>query len=77
MNVSHLVLLPAADCAEQHGVSKKTWVRWDRARRIPAPVRIGRVVRWDPTVLEEWRRQGCPDRNTFRRDSASTERNQK
>lgn len=29
-------------------------------RRLPAPVRIGRLVRWDRRTLEQWISNGCP-----------------
>ncbi len=28
--------------------------------RIPPPLRVGRLVRWDPRVVQKWVDDGCP-----------------
>lgn len=30
------------------------------AGRLPAPVRLGRLIRWDAAVIDEWIASGCP-----------------
>ncbi len=39
--------------------------RYDAAGRLPAPVRIGKAVRWRRSEIEQWIAAGCPDRRTW------------
>lgn len=48
------------------GMSAKALRRADQADKIPAPMRIGRNVRWRRQELIEWMEAGCPDRPTWR-----------
>ena len=34
--------------------------RMSDAGRMPAPVRVGFLVRWNRAVIENWIAQGCP-----------------
>ena len=55
-------LIDARAAAALAGVSKRTWLRLDQAERVPAPVRLGRSVRWSRPELERWIELGCPAR---------------
>ncbi len=35
------------------------------AGKMPAPVRVGRAVRWRRSCIAMWIELGCPDRATF------------
>ena len=37
----------------------------DLAGKLPAPVRIGRAVRWRLDELQAWRAAGCPPRDEW------------
>jgi len=39
-------LLTAAECCEIIGCSVPTWWRWNRERKIPKPVKLGKLTRW-------------------------------
>jgi predicted DNA-binding transcriptional regulator AlpA len=59
------LLLRARDAARLCAVSLATWERWHAAGRCPAPVRIGKTVRWRADELAAWIELGCPDRKTW------------
>lgn len=42
------------------GASSRTVRRLADWGRMPRPVSLGRMVRWQRSVIEEWIRQGCP-----------------
>lgn len=46
--------------AEILGISKRTLWRLRSSRKIPEPVRLGNVVRWDVDEIDNWIRLGCP-----------------
>lgn len=54
----------APELAERYRVALDTVHRWGRERTdgFPAPLRVGRVVRWVETEVEEWEatRHGQP-----------------
>jgi len=55
------LLLDAKDVARLLSVSVRTvWTLRDMGR-LPAPVRIGRCVRWRRQDIEKWVERGCPD----------------
>ena len=35
--------------------------RLSRASRMPCPVRLGQLLRWNATELAEWLSAGCPN----------------
>jgi excisionase family DNA binding protein len=43
------------DCSARHVY------RLAGAGRMPAPVRLGSLVRWSRVVIERWIGDGCPD----------------
>lgn len=47
------------------GLSERAWRRLDVTGQVPAPVHIGRNVRWRLSELARWARRGCPDRDTW------------
>jgi len=53
-------LLTAAEAAEMAGVGKRSWWRYSSSGKAPAPVRIGRSVRWRRAELADWIARGCP-----------------
>ena len=54
------LLIPAERVAELLGISKRTLWRLLSAGRLPEPVRLGGVVRWNQGELQDWIEQGCP-----------------
>ena len=53
-------LLTAAEAAEMAGVGKRSWWRFSSSGKAPAPVRIGRSVRWRRAEIADWIAAGCP-----------------
>jgi len=47
-------------------LSTKTIRRWVDAGRIPGVVRLGRLVRFNMQILDQWIAAGCPTAATFR-----------
>jgi predicted DNA-binding transcriptional regulator AlpA len=42
------------------GASPRTVRRLADWGRMPRPISLGRMVRWQRSVIEEWIREGCP-----------------
>lgn len=59
-----MALMDARDVSRRLSVSTRTVWRLLSADQLPKPVRIGRSVRWQREVVEEWIRLGCPDQST-------------
>ncbi len=55
-------LIDAVTLAEKLNVHEVTIRRWQRSGKIPAPVRLGRAVKWRLMEVEEWIAAGCPPR---------------
>jgi excisionase family DNA binding protein len=55
-----LITLTVADVATVLGCSRKHVYTMTDAGRMPAPIRIGRLVRWDREVIQRWIQDGCP-----------------
>jgi excisionase family DNA binding protein len=54
-------LLIGAEClANLLQLSTRTLWRLVHAGKIPAPLRIGRSVRWKRSEIEQWIEAGCP-----------------
>lgn len=49
-----------AAVAERLAVSKRHVLRLCDAGRLPRPIRLGRLVRWDLDAIDEWIAAGCP-----------------
>jgi excisionase family DNA binding protein len=53
-------LLDVAAVAEMLGCSQRHVYRLSDAGRMPAPVKLGSLVRWSAAAIREWIDQGCP-----------------
>lgn len=53
-------LIAVAELAELLGVSVRTIWRKESTGHLPAPVRIGGLVRWRRTEIMQWIDDGCP-----------------
>ncbi len=51
--------------AEKLNVHEVTVRKWQRSGKIPAPVRIGRTVKWRLTEIEAWIKAACPPRSRW------------
>ncbi|MBW7863584.1 MAG: helix-turn-helix domain-containing protein [Candidatus Hydrogenedens sp.] len=54
-------LLDVAALAELLGCSERGVWRWRDSGRLPAPVTLGRLVRWREGDIQAWIQAGCPD----------------
>ena len=57
--------LTAEQAAVLIGIGRAHFFKLRSADRIPAPLRLGRCVRWLRDDLVEWLRLGCPPRERF------------
>jgi len=55
----------AAEAAALCGVSRSTWLSWDRAGLCPRRIVIRGCVRWSRLQLARWSMAGAPDRAAF------------
>jgi predicted DNA-binding transcriptional regulator AlpA len=53
-------LLRIRDIAARLGCSTKHITRLRAAGAMPRPLEIGALLRWDPNVVEDWIKRGCP-----------------
>jgi excisionase family DNA binding protein len=53
-------LLDVQAVAEMLGCSTRHVYRLSDAGRMPAPVKLGALVRWNRAEIEAWISQGCP-----------------
>jgi predicted DNA-binding transcriptional regulator AlpA len=56
------------------GASRATWCRLRVAGKIPAPIKLGRCVRWNRAELAEWVNAGCPPRDMWEAIKAQNRR---
>jgi excisionase family DNA binding protein len=54
------VLLDVRAVAKMLGCSPRHVYRLSDGGRMPAPVKLGALVRWRATAIEEWIAAGCP-----------------
>ncbi|MCA9319405.1 MAG: helix-turn-helix domain-containing protein [Planctomycetes bacterium] len=54
------VLLTSEDLTRLLQVSKTTLYSLRQRAGFPAPVKIGRSIRWPRHSVEDWIREGCP-----------------
>ena len=60
------LLLDVHATARALGVPSKTVGNWNRAGRLPVPIRMGRrSLFWRADELAEWVRRGCPSRQRW------------
>lgn len=57
---SETILIPAEKVAELLGISKRTLWRLLSSGKLPEPVRLGSLVRWNRVELQHWIEEGCP-----------------
>lgn len=60
-------LLDVQAVAELLGCSQRHVYRLSDAGNMPAPVRLGSLVRWSASAIRQWIDAGCPARS--RKDS--------
>jgi len=54
-------VLSVDDVAEHFDVTSRTIWNWVAAHEFPAPLRVGRRMRyWSAEVIDEWIEAGCP-----------------
>jgi len=53
-------LLDVQAVAEMLGCSTRHVYRLSDAGKMPAPVKLGSLVRWSAGAIREWVDQGCP-----------------
>jgi len=53
-------LLDVQAVADLLGCSSRHVYRLSDAGRMPAPVKLGALVRWSKSAIEEWVAAGCP-----------------
>ena len=54
------VLIAATELAELLGISVRTVWRNESNGNLPAPVRLGGLVRWRRSEIMHWIDEGCP-----------------
>lgn len=57
--------LPAPDTAKLLGISERHLWSLSASGRLPAPIRLGRSVRWRLDELRAWLDAGCPPRDRW------------
>ncbi len=55
-------LLDVDQVAAKLNCSKRHVYRLSDAARMPRPVRLGALVRWNRQAIDEWIAAGCPSR---------------
>ena len=55
--------------AARLSVSAKTVRRWADSGQMPKPIRVGRLLRWRPEVIDQWVADGCPSRESHARST--------
>ncbi len=58
-------LLTAGDLAKRLRVSLRQVRKLHSEALVPAPVRLGRSVRWRGSEVGKWIEAGCPNRETW------------
>ena len=53
-------MLTVHDVARMLNCSARTVYRLTDSGRMPRPVKLGALVRWSRTTLEQWITDGCP-----------------
>ena len=64
-------LLNVSALAKRLSVSVRQAHRMNKAGLIPAPLRIGGVVRWHPDEISQWLRSGAPVRSVWEQGQAT------
>lgn len=48
------------DLCERYQITRLSLWQWRRAGRLPAPILIGKMVRWKKSTIEQWEANGRP-----------------
>jgi excisionase family DNA binding protein len=67
-------LLDVQAVAEMLGCSQRHIYRLSDAGRMPAPLRLGTLVRWSKSSIESWVADGCPSVRKTRKSAVSKEK---
>ncbi|MBK8915406.1 MAG: helix-turn-helix domain-containing protein [Phycisphaerales bacterium] len=59
------IALSAEEVADVLGISRAHVWKLHSIGKLPRPVRLGRVVRWDRKILEAWLAAGAPPRDRW------------
>jgi excisionase family DNA binding protein len=59
------LLIDAAECARLLGIGLSLFYALKSSGRLPAPVRLGRAVRWNRETLIAWCNSGCLSAERF------------
>ena len=60
VDISNAALLDVRRVANLLGCSSRTVYRLADAGRMPRPVKLGALVRWSRSAIQEWIADGCP-----------------
>jgi len=63
--ISHRLAISAEEVADLLGISRAMVWKLHSGGRLPRPIRLGRVVRWERRALEEWIAAGAPPRDRW------------
>ena len=58
--IEKVALLDVSEVSRLLGCSVRHCYRMADAGRMPAPVKLGALVRWNRASIESWIGQGCP-----------------
>ncbi len=58
-------LLTAGDLAKRLRISRRQVYRLDKSGSLPASLKIGQCVRWDPEEIARWLKCGAPARSAW------------
>lgn len=64
-------MMSVDDVATEIGCCSRSVRRWADSGRMPRPVKLGSLIRWQRSVIEDWIESGCPNvRNASKRGRA-------
>ncbi len=54
-------MMSVDDVAMEVGCCTRSVRRWADSGRMPKPIKLGSLIRWPRTVIEQWIAEGCPN----------------
>lgn len=61
-------MMSVDDVAIEIGCCDRSVRRWADSGRMPRPIKLGSLIRWQRSVIEQWIADGCPHvRNASKR----------
>lgn len=54
-------MMSVDDVAMEIGCCSRSVRRWVDSGRMPKPIKLGSLVRWPRSVIEQWIAEGCPN----------------